>query len=329
MVKTAPAVQTTALTKAYGGKRALDGVDLTVDEGSIFGFLGPNGAGKTTMLRLLTGLARPSSGSVRIFGQDVTSAGNTVRAQIGFLPDVPGFYEWMTAPEFLRFTGGLFGITRAVLEPRIELLIDQAGLGGVTTTIGAYSRGMKQRLGVAQALINAPKLLLLDEPTSALDPMGRRDVLAMLTALRGRATVFFSTHILADVERVCDTVAILDAGRVVAHGAVRDLRARYGKQKVVVEVTDGGAEFADALRKMPWATSVNRSSASAVEITVTDLAAAQRDIPAMVAARHIGLSRLEAGEMGLEEVFVELVGHGSAGVASAGQKNAAAGRVRA
>jgi len=304
------AIQTTGLTKTYGEKRALDSVDLVVEEGSIFGFLGPNGAGKTTTLRILTGLARPTSGSVQILGHDVALAGNAVRADIGFLPDVPGFYEWMTADELLRFAGALFGIGGSVLDERVAMLLDLAGLCDVKTKIGGYSRGMKQRLGVAQALVNAPKLLLLDEPTSALDPMGRKDVLDMLTSLGGRTTVFFSTHILADVERVCDTVAILDRGRVVAQAPIDELKARYGVQKVVVEVTDGGDELAQELGRRKWATAVARGSDGAIEITVADVSAAQREIPAMVAARNTGMLRMEAGEMGLEEVFVELVGGG-------------------
>ncbi len=304
------AIQTTGLTKTYGEKRALDSVDLVVEEGSIFGFLGPNGAGKTTTLRILTGLARPTSGSVQILGHDVALAGNAVRADIGFLPDVPGFYEWMTADELLRFAGALFGIGGSVLDERVAMLLDLAGLRDVKTKIGGYSRGMKQRLGVAQALVNAPKLLLLDEPTSALDPMGRKDVLDMLTSLGGRTTVFFSTHILADVERVCDTVAILDRGRVVAQAPIDELKARYGVQKVVVEVTDGGDELAQELGRRKWATAVARGSDGAIEITVADVSAAQREIPAMVAARNTGMLRMEAGEMGLEEVFVELVGGG-------------------
>lgn len=302
------AIRTSGLTKVYGEKRALDSVDLVVEEGSIFGFLGPNGAGKTTTLRVLTGLARPTSGSVQILGHDVASAGNSVRAQIGFLPDVPGFYEWMTAQELLRFAGGLFGIGRRVLDERLGVLLDLAGLSDVDTKIGGYSRGMKQRLGVAQALVNAPRLLLLDEPTSALDPMGRKDVLDMLTSLRGRTTVFFSTHILADVERVCDTVAILDRGRVVAQAPIDELKARYGQQKVVVEVTGGADELAELIGRQDWVTAVARGPNGAIEITVTDVAAAQQQIPAMIAARQMGLSRMEAGEMGLEEVFVELVG---------------------
>jgi ABC-2 type transport system ATP-binding protein len=302
------AIEANALTKVYGGTRALDAVDLSVQEGSIFGFLGPNGAGKTTMLRIMTGLARPTSGSVRLLGNDVASAGNAVRAEIGFLPDVPAFYGWMTAGDFLRFAGGLFGLEGSVLNERVEMLLDLAGLGSVKTKIGGYSRGMKQRLGVAQALVNAPRLLLLDEPTSALDPMGRKDVLDMIVSLRGRTTVFFSTHILGDVERVCDSVAILDRGRVVAQAPIDELKHRYGTQKVVVEVTEGADALAATIAQRGWAASVGRSAEGAIEVTVTDVAAAQHEIPAMVSAQGVGLARMEAGEMGLEEVFVELVG---------------------
>lgn len=302
------AIQASGLTKTFGQKRALDAVDLSVEEGSIFGFLGPNGAGKTTLLRLLTGLARPTGGSVQVLGHDVTSAGNTVRAEIGFLPDVPAFYNWMTAKETLRFAGRLYGMAGPLLENRVDLLLDMAGLGHVETKTGGYSRGMRQRLGVAQALINAPRLLLLDEPTSALDPMGRKDVLELIASLRGRTTVFFSTHILGDVERVCDSVAILDRGRVVAQAPIDELKDRYGKQKIVVEVTDGADALATAIAQCEWARSVTLGPHGVIEVTVSDLGAAQHGIPAMVATQGTGLSRMEAGEVGLEEVFVELVG---------------------
>jgi ABC-2 type transport system ATP-binding protein len=279
-----------------------------VEEGSIFGFLGPNGAGKTTMLRILTGLAKPTQGSIRVLGHDASSTGSVVRSQIGFLPDVPGFYEWMTANEFLRFAGGLFGIDTRTLDERVRVLLGMAGLGGIKTRIGGYSRGMKQRLGVAQALINAPRLLMLDEPTSALDPMGRKDVLDMLASLKGRTTVFFSTHILADVERICDTVAILDQGRVVAQAPIDELTSRYGASKILVEVEEGAEGLAAALAGEPWASAVTRADDGTILVTARDTTAARRAIPAMVAARGLALARMEAGEMGLEEVFVRLVG---------------------
>lgn len=301
------AIEIAGLTKVFGEHRALDGVDLTVPEGSIFGFLGPNGAGKTTTLRIVTGLARATSGYVSVLGADATAAGDAVRRQIGYLPDVPGFYEWMTAEEFLRFAGGLFGLSGTELDERVRVLLDMAGLAGVRTRVGGYSRGMRQRLGVAQALVNAPKLLLLDEPTSALDPIGRRELLEMLASLRGRTTVFFSTHILADVERVCDTVAILRAGKVAAQAPIGELKARYGASKVIVEVTGEAAGFAERLRARPWASAVDVGDDGSIEVKVTDEDAVRRELPAMVTEAGVGLVRFESGELSLEEVFVELV----------------------
>ena len=304
------AVELTSLRKVFAGTVALDGLSLSVPEGSVFGFLGPNGAGKTTTLRILAGLARPSGGSARVLGSDVADGTAQLRSLVGYLPDVPAFYKWMTGAEYLRFAGSLFSLSGAALEGRVEELLELSGLADVDIRIGGYSRGMKQRLGVAQALINAPELLLLDEPTSALDPMGRRDVLDMLTSLRGRTTVFFSTHILADVERVCDTVAILDHGRVVAHGPIQELTARYAERKVIVEVTDAAGELAQDVSREPWATSVLVGPTGALEITVNDMDAARRAIPVLVADRHTGLCRMDAGELGLEDVFVSLVGGG-------------------
>lgn len=304
---TAQPIELTGLTKAYGSFKALDGVDLVVPAGSVYGFLGPNGAGKTTTLRILTGLARPTGGRARVLGVDVGTAGNDIRARIGFLPDVPGFYEWMTAEEFLRFAGELFGLAAGVLDERVEALLDLAGLAGVTTKVGAYSRGMKQRLGVAQALINAPALLMLDEPTSALDPIGRKEVLDMIASLAGRTTVFFSTHILSDVERVCDTVAILDSGRVVVQAPVEELKSRYGARKVILEVTCGAEALSRRFSAESWVTAVvceNRT----LTLTVSDIEAARLAIPAAVVAEKAGLVRLEGGDVSLEEVFVGLVG---------------------
>ncbi len=303
-----PAIEITGLTKVYGENRALDGVDLTVPQGSVFGFLGPNGAGKTTTLRVLTGLAEPTSGSAKILGRDVTSADNDVRADIGFLPDVPGFYPWMTAAEFLRFAGGLFGLSGDALETRVEALLGLAGLTGVKQKVGGYSRGMKQRLGVAQALINSPKILMLDEPTSALDPIGRKEVLDMIGALAGRTTVFFSTHILSDVERVCDTVAILHKGQILTQAPIGELKERYGAQKLVLEVTSQSDSLATWFTSAPWCSSVEHTNGRGLTLTVSDIEAARVAVPAEVAARGLGLIRLEAGEVSLEEVFVDLVG---------------------
>jgi ABC-2 type transport system ATP-binding protein len=303
------AIELRGLTKRFGDAIALDGVDLVVRPGVVFGFLGRNGAGKTTALRILSGLARPTAGTARVLGHDVERATDAIRARIGFLPDVPGFYPWMTAREYLEFAGRLFGLDKATLDARATALLEMAGLASVTTRVGGFSRGMKQRLGIAQALINAPSLLMLDEPTSALDPIGRREVLEMVASLRGRTTVFFSTHILADVERVCDAVAILERGRVVASAGVEELTARATANRLIVEVEDSvaAAAVAGALAGRAWLKSIE-TDGRALHLAVSDLPSAQREIPAAIAAAGMALRRFEIGETSLEDVFVELVG---------------------
>jgi ABC-2 type transport system ATP-binding protein len=302
----APAIEITRLVKKFGDAVALDGIELAVPRGSVFGFLGPNGAGKTTALRILTGLAHPTSGEARILGADVSTAGNDVRSQIGYLPDVPGFYPWMTAVELVEYAGRLFGIGPATVRERAESLLEMAGLSDVRTKVGGFSRGMKQRLGIAQALINAPSVLLLDEPTSALDPIGRREVLEMIASLRGRTTVFFSTHILADVERVCDTVAILDRGRVVANAPIAELKRRAAVDRLVIEVDGDVAMLISNLEGRPWLRSIERGE-GVITLAVSDLKLAQRELPAAIAATGLGLKRLEGAEVSLEDMFVALV----------------------
>lgn len=302
------AVELRGVEKLFGERRALDGLDLTVPTGSVFGFLGPNGAGKTTTLRILAGLARPTAGTVRVLGHDLASEGPRGRGLVGYLPDVPGIPGWMTARRFLRYTGELFSLPDDVLDARIQALLELAGLENERARIGAYSRGMKQRLGVAQALIGAPSLLMLDEPTSALDPLGRRDALEMVAGLRGRTTVFFSTHILADVERVCDTVAILDHGRVVLQAAIDDLKARPRERHRVLMDVDDPRRLVAAISGQPWVESIEPAERGGVVVATRDLAGAQRELPAVVGRLGLELRHLETDEAGLEDVFVDLVG---------------------
>jgi len=302
-----PAVEISGLTKVFGGEKALAGVDLRVPEGSVFGFLGPNGAGKTTTLRILTGLTRPTAGRASVLGHSLPLESSAVRARVGFLPDVPGFYPWMTAEEFLGFAGRLFQIDDRTLQERVASLLSMVGLQGVSTKVGGYSRGMKQRLGIAQALINAPDLLLLDEPTSALDPIGRREVLDTISALKGRATVFFSTHILSDVERVCDTVAILDHGRVVMQAPIGELKGRGGIHAILVDVGVGAESLAREIDGQPWLRTVERS-AEVLRIEVTDLEEARRAVPGIISGLGLALRRFEVVEHSLEDVFVDLIG---------------------
>lgn len=202
----------TDLHKSFGTRKVLNGVSLALRPGEIYGFLGRNGSGKTTAIRAILGLTSIDSGDLRVSAN-----------RVGFLPDVPTYYPWMRADEFLRYCGRLCGLRGTALENRVELLLSLARLTGQSQRVMDFSRGMRQRIGIAQALIDAPELLILDEPTSALDPIGRHDVLSMIDALRGQATVLFSTHLLADAEKVCDRVGILHEGKIVTEGTLDHL----------------------------------------------------------------------------------------------------------
>ena len=203
--------------------RALDGLSLRVEAGEIFGFLGPNGAGKTTTLKLLMNLIRPTTGSARILGQPVDSV--SMRRNIGYLPENPYFYDHLTPEELLTYIGTLFGIRQPVLRKKILELLETVGLAEARKLqLRKFSKGMVQRVGIAQALINDPEVVFLDEPMSGLDPLGRREVRLVISSLRTRgATVFFSSHILPDVEALCDRVAIMNRGKLLELGALLDI----------------------------------------------------------------------------------------------------------
>ncbi|SEA50026.1 ABC-2 type transport system ATP-binding protein [Bowdeniella nasicola] len=220
------ALSATGLTKRYGEHTALDGLNMSVPRGAIYGFIGSNGAGKTTTLRIALSLAAATSGTITVLGIERGTLPAPAVRGVSYLPDVPGLYPWLTAPEALRLAGAVSGTPRDVTDARIPALLSTAGLARVRGRIGGFSRGMTQRLGIATALISAPELLILDEPTSALDPLGRADVLALLASLRGKTTVLFSSHLLADVERVCTHVGMIHNGAMIAEGPIADVLAR-------------------------------------------------------------------------------------------------------
>lgn len=297
-------IQTENLCRQFGKVRAVHNLSLNVPKGSVYGFLGPNGAGKTTTIKLLLGLTKPSSGSIRVLGQPAASRNYLHR--IGFLPDVPNFYPWMRGDEFLTFAGQLFSIPPAELKKRSSELLEITGLKGVKTKIGGYSRGMKQRLGLAQALINQPDLVFMDEPTSALDPIGRKEILETISLISDRCTVFFSTHILTDVERVCDRVGILKQGELVTEETIEGLHKRFAKNAIRLEVTGDSGPFISALKSKKWVQMVEQQNGS-ILLTVFDLQTAQQEIPSLLSQHNLGLCKLEQVEMNLEDIFVRLV----------------------
>lgn len=306
------------LIKTYGGTRALDSLDMSIPRGAVYGFLGPNGAGKTTTLRILLGLAAATSGHISVFGQN-PQTNVSIRSKVGYLPDAPAFYPWMTGEQFLIFAGGMAGLDRPAASRRSAELLELVGLSGVNKRVSGYSRGMKQRLGLAQALVGKPELLLLDEPTSALDPQGRKDVLEIIDTLSSSATVIFSTHILADVERVCDHVGIISKGRMVSESSLGELKQKYQHGVFTIEVTgavaghsgqsERGSEasrLAAALSQASW---VKESSIDGgrVRLLATSAETARLEIPRLLASGNFSVSAIEEQGPMLEDIFLELV----------------------
>lgn len=300
------------LTKRYGAVTALDGLDLDVPAGSVFGFLGPNGAGKTTTLRILTSLASASAGSATVGGMPVGDGQPNRAGLIGYLDQDPRFYGWMRGRELLTTMGRLYGMRGAALAQRVEQVLGAVGLADAgDRRIGGYSGGMRQRLGLAQAVLNHPPILLLDEPVSALDPEGRRDMLATIRRLGGSSTVLCSTHILNDVERVCDRVAILDRGRLVTEAPVAELLARYAEDVFLVEpeeaTPEATAHLREALGRVEGVT-VTDEWHGAVRVAVRDAAAASAPLLAALANLGMPIASFQRQRPTLEDVFLQLVG---------------------
>ncbi len=308
-----PAIEARGLTKRFGSILALDRLDLAVPRGSIFGLLGPNGAGKTTTIRILAGLARPTAGSASVAGVPVGLGQPELRRRLGYLDQDPRFYSWMKGRELLELVGRLHGIRGPELRARVAGMLERTGLtGAAERRIGGYSGGMRQRLGIAQALVHAPELLILDEPVSSLDPEGRRDLLELVAGLRGEATVVFSTHVLADVERICDRVAILDRGRRVTEGPLEELLAAHARPIYNLDPAPhqeaAVAALVDRLRAAPWTVDVTITPAG-LRVTVADPDAAAGAILPLVVACGVALDSFERARPTLEDVFLELVGN--------------------
>jgi len=297
-----------ALSKSYGQTRALREVAFQVTSGQVFGFLGPNGAGKTTAMNIIAGLIEFDSGTVTIDGMDLRRDRSGLRGGVGYLPESPAFYGYMTAREYLLFIGDVSGLTPVANRARADELLDTVGLAEAgRRRIGGYSRGMKQRLGMAAAIYNRPRLLLLDEPTSALDPQGRLDVITLVARMRDAGmTVFLSTHILADVERVCDSVAIIKSGTIVAADSMARLRERY-IQPVVDVVFDRVLESVPA--EITSAPHVDRAALDGDRLSVfmRDLEPGKRELLHALGSLDAGVASYSVRQPSLEDIFVRLV----------------------
>ena len=307
-----PAIEARGLSKRFGAILALDGLDLIVPQGSVFGLLGPNGAGKTTTIRILTGLARPTAGSASVAGVEVGLDEPRLHRRVGYLDQDPRFYSWMNGRELLELVGRLHGLAGAELRSRVGEMLARTGLvEAAERRIGGYSGGMRQRLGIAQALLHRPAILFLDEPVSSLDPEGRRDLLELIAGLRGEATVVISTHVLSDVERICDRVAILDRGRRVIEGPLEGLLAAHARPVYRLVPATGQDEavaaMVDRVRRAGWSTDVT-TDRGLIRVTVSDEAAAAAGLLPLVVEAGVVLDSFDRARPTLEDVFLELVG---------------------
>ena len=287
------------LRKCFGEKEVLRGLELSVPEHSIFGFIGKNGAGKTTTMKAVLGLLKADEGEISVNGETVVYGATATNRYIGYLPDVPEFYPFMTAHEYLCFCGEISGMSKAQTKERAEELLTLVGLADEKHRIRGFSRGMKQRLGIAQALLNRPKLLICDEPTSALDPVGRKEILDILLAVREQTTVLFSTHILSDMERVCTDVAFLNDGVIEIQGKLSEIKSKYRREAYVLETeTD---EAAGVLAK-----AFPRMKDLGGKLSFCESDHAPSDVLRFLADRRIPLVKWEREEPTLESLFMEV-----------------------
>lgn len=309
------AIRTEDLSKHYGTVKALDKLNIEVPENVVFGFLGPNGAGKTTTVKLLTGFSRPTSGRAWVAGEKVGDGNLSLQAKTGLLPDVPAFYDWMGGREFLHLVGELHHLPQREIRERTEELLELVELTKAgNRRIGGYSRGMRQRLGIAQALINRPRVLFMDEPTSALDPIGRREVLGLIRRLRETATIFMSTHILSDVERVCDMVGIVDKGRLVTVSSVEALQKKYARSVFEMEFMEDANPLVESLKQVPWLAEpelIVENGTPVVRVRAVDLDCARKELPRLISESGLTLTRYELSLPSLEDIFVDILSEDS------------------
>lgn len=293
------------LSKSYDGKTAVNNVSFEFQEGKCIALIGPNGAGKTTILRTLAGLLKPSSGSVKFTGM---KKNEDIRKYIGYLPQYPHFYPWMTGLEFLMYSGQLAFLSKIDAKRHAEELLEKVGISKAKDKrIGKYSGGMKQRLGIAQAIIHKPKLLMLDEPVSSLDPLGRREVLALMEELKNEMTILFSTHILGDADEVSDELLLLSNGEIVESGSMDELRQKYQTSMIEIEFQENTIFYQERIKELSSITDcfIERN---VLKIAATDILAARREVLTAASEENWPLVTFTLNRATLEDMFMKVVG---------------------
>lgn len=297
------ALEINGVSKAFGNHQIIKDLTLAVPEHTIYGFIGQNGAGKTTTMKMVLGLYTVDSGTIQVFGEPVKYGGTATNRWIGYLPDVPEFYNYMTPTEYLKLCGEITGMEKKEIANRSEELLHLVGLDSANKRIKGFSRGMKQRLGVAQALLNRPKLLICDEPTSALDPLGRKELLDILQSVKDQTTIIFSTHILSDVERICDEIGLISDGRLALSGTIEEIRQKRKSEGCEVEFRSGAE--AEQLQKLTHGAEM---LGNGVLFYRDADEARMEELMKQMLANHLHPQRIEMREPTLESLFMETVG---------------------
>lgn len=301
-------IKVTNLFKNFSGFEAVSDLSFEIEKNKVLGFLGPNGAGKTTTLRMLVGLSRPTKGKIEINGKEIVFGDNRGSEQFGYLPEQPSFYGWMTGAEYLNFIAELFHLSAPIKKERIKKLFDLVGLKEARNKrINTYSNGMKQRLGIAQALINDSDVLILDEPVSALDPIGRKEILDIIENLKKEKTIIMSTHILGDVDRICDDIIILNKGRLVVSSSLNELKEKYTKPLLKVNFISDPGELGVSLHKEKWVESVSQEG-NTLSISLKD----EKDIESNLPLKYFAEKKIGVLKYGLtlpetEDLFIKLL----------------------
>jgi ABC-type multidrug transport system, ATPase component len=303
---------TEGLSKSFGEVHALKSLDLRVPQKSIFAFLGPNGAGKTTTIKLLLGLLKPTGGGGKILGMDIIHENVDIRAKIGYLPQDTRFYEHMTARQTLEYTAKFFYAgPQSEIDKRVNEMIELVGLEGkADRPIKGFSGGERQRLGIAQAEVNYPDLLILDEPAASLDPQGRRDVLEVMSRIRKYATIFYCTHILDDVQRISDQVAIVNQGELVTQTSIEELLAGTGDLVYSVTLSGDARSAYTQINQQPWVSGIEASQQgeqTTWQVSVTDEVAAKDQLMNLLVSSGLKVSNFSRKEQNLEDVFINIV----------------------
>jgi ABC-2 type transport system ATP-binding protein len=319
-LKMGDALKLVNLTKQFkNGVTAVDKLNLTVPHGSVYGFLGRNGAGKTTALKLITGLSRPTSGEVYIYDKQIEFGKPASFSRVGYLPDVPEYYSFMTAREFLFFCGRLHRMSEDEIKTRIKEIFELINFDvkRLKNKISGFSRGMKQKLGIASALLHSPDLIMLDEPTSALDPIGRKETINIIDSLRKKYTVIFSTHILTDVERICDRIALIEKGALILDGSVNEIKSRNSglKETLRIEVLNPGdneniEKFLRELNNIDFLSDINfepgKGETANISLKTVDKQKAGEEIPKVIYNNNLPLFKFEFESANLEDIFVSV-----------------------